>query len=145
MTAAALANSLRLTRREYRELDALSREHLQSVDVDGGFRKPHAFGEPAKSVLEVLNAPFDLRLPIAGVRERQNHVVVSLRDRGAETREPFAAHLVRDANRLVRFRRLRFYPGKQRRSKIEADLRIIVHQLHDALLMVQNPLYPFRG
>jgi hypothetical protein len=46
-------NSLRLTWRQDRELDAVIGEHLKAREIDGCFRKPHACGFAAKAEFEM--------------------------------------------------------------------------------------------
>src|SRR5258706_13789822 len=65
-------------------------------------------------------------------------MVVSLRNRRTVTRESFAAALIRFTQGFIRLGRFLGYPGKQCRSKIEADPAVIVHQLHDALFTVKD-------
>src|ERR1700741_2349836 len=52
--------------------------------------------------------------------------------------EPLTAPAIRFSPGGINLWRFRFHPGKQRRAKIEGHLRVIIHQLHDALFVVEN-------
>src|ERR1700687_4269715 len=64
--------------------------------------------------------------------------MVGLSDRRAVSRESLQAALVGFAQGLIHLRRLVLYPRKQRRTEIEADLRVVVYELHDPLFAIQN-------
>ncbi len=80
----------RLVGREDREPDPLLGQDVEALEIGRGLGEPHPLGPPAEPVLEVANAPGDLRPAIAAVRERQDHVVVHLRDGGAMAGESSA-------------------------------------------------------
>ncbi len=65
-------------------------------------------------------------------------MVVSLRDCGTVPGVSLAAALIGFAEGLINFGSFLIDPGEQGRSKVETDLRIIVHHLHDALFAVQD-------
>src|SRR5581483_6778244 len=54
---AAFAPAPRLTRGQHREADPRGGKGLQRRRIDCGFSKPHPFGRPAETVLEVGDAP----------------------------------------------------------------------------------------
>ena len=65
-------------------------------------------------------------------------MVIRLGDRGAMTREALLAFLVRFKNRAVRFRLLLGHPRQQRRTEVEADVRVVIRDLFNVLIAVQN-------
>ncbi len=73
-----------------------------------------------------------------GVRERQDHVVVRLRDRGAVPAEAPAALGVRREDRPVDLGLLLLEPGEQRRAEVEAHRRVVVDDRDDAVLLVED-------
>src|ERR1700733_9661585 len=95
------SNSLRLARRKNRELDPVLRQHLESFGIDRGFRQPHSFRLAAKARLEIANTPLYLRDFVSPVGQRQNHVVVTLRNRRAVSRKAFLTQLVGLKNRFI--------------------------------------------
>src|SRR6185369_5704651 len=96
-----------------RELDSMRSEHLKGWRVCGGFGEPHSFRFAAESALEVPNAPNDLRLLVAFIRERQNHVVVGLCHGRAMPGELLPALFVRLDNRIMDPRRFVLHPGEK--------------------------------
>ena len=120
--------------RQHGELDVVLGQHFQRLHIDRGFRQPHAFGLAAEAVLEIANAPHHLRLLVAPVGQRHDHVVVHLRDGVAVSRETLLALLVGGQDRLVGVGRVLFQPRQQRGTEIEADPRIVVDDAGDAIV-----------
>ncbi len=77
------------------------RQDVQRPQVDGGFRKPHAFRIAPEMKAKVLDAPNHLRLLVAVVRERHDHVVVALRQRRSMPGKTLRAYLIGLQNSLV--------------------------------------------
>src|SRR5690349_10259231 len=71
---APLAHAFCLPRRKKGELDPVGGQNLQSFHIDRGFWQPHAFRRAPEAILEIPNAPLDLRSFVARVGQRQNHV-----------------------------------------------------------------------
>src|SRR5206468_3088198 len=69
-----------LLRREDRELHPRFGEDLERLAVGGRLRQPQAFRLTFEARPEVREAPGHLRDLVASVGERQDHVVVDLRD-----------------------------------------------------------------
>ena len=136
---AARANARGLMGGENREADPLLGENLQGLGVDGGLGQPHALGLAAEPAAEILDAPADLRDLVAPVRQRQDRVVVGLRDRGAVAREPLAADPVGVEDGSVDGGVVGLEPREKRRPEIEADLRVVVRDAHDPVLLVEDP------
>ena len=67
-----------LMRRENREANPQLGKNFQRLKIDCGFRQPHARRRPLEAALEVANAPQDLRISVARVGQRQNHMIVDL-------------------------------------------------------------------
>src|SRR6185295_20125035 len=95
--------------------------------------------EPA---LEIQDAPADLRSLVARVGERQNHVAVRLRDRGAVTGEPFPALAIRREDRLINRPRLPLEPGQQSRAEVEAHARVVARLGVGRITLGRDALVP---
>jgi hypothetical protein len=54
------------------------------------------------------------------------------------TRETLPTDPIGLDNRLIHRRVFPFHPGKERRTEVEADLRIVVDNVHDPFLRVQD-------
>src|SRR6185437_8809840 len=72
-----------LMRRKNREPDSVPRQQVQTFQIDGSFRQPHAFRLASKAMLEVGDAPADLRDFVLRGGEWKDDVVVDLSDRRA--------------------------------------------------------------
>ncbi len=127
-----------LVRLQDREPQPLGRQRLQRRHVDRRLRQPHRLRFASEAMLEVAHAPAHLRALVALVRQRQDDVVVRLRDRAAVSRVPLRRHAIRFQDGRVRIRRRRFEPAQQRRAEVEADRRVVVDDAEDALLRVQD-------
>ena len=126
-------------RREDREDDAGLGQRLERGRVDGRLRQPHALGLAPEAVHEVAHAPAHLRAPVARVRERQDHVVVGLRERRAVPGEAARALRVGREDRAVDLGLLLLEPGQQRRAEVEAHRGVVVDDRDDAVLAVEDP------
>ena len=125
-----------LVRLEDREGDSLLGQGLERVDVDGGLRQPHPLGPAAEAPLEVARAPAHLRPLVALVGERQDHVVVGLRERGAVAAEAVAADAVGVDDGGVDVGLALLEPRQQGRPEVEADGGVVVDDLGDAVARV---------
>ena len=134
----AAFHRLRLMRLQNREQNPRLGQHFERGNVHGGLRQPHSFRLSAETFFEIANAPLHLRAAIAIVCQRQDHVVVGLGDRRAVSAEALAAHAVGVENRRVRRRRVFLKPAEKRRSEVETDRRVVVDDLHDAVVRVEN-------
>ena len=123
--------------REDGELDSFGGHHVQHAAVDGGLGQPHAFGPAAEAVLEVGDAPADLRDGVAPAGQRQDDVVVDLRDAPSRGRRS-AARWLRSASRMraIGARSLVGHPLQQGGAEVEAHARVVVHDAHDLVLAV---------
>ena len=88
--------------------------------------------------LEIGDAPQNLRFLIAGIGQRQNHMVEGLGDRVAVAGIFLAAFAVGGEDGAVDFRIVAFKPTHQGRADVEADHRVIVDDPHDAVLRVED-------
>jgi hypothetical protein len=113
-------------------------QKIKRFQIHCRFRQPHALWFAAKTEFEITNPPQNLGLLIPAVRERHNYVVVHLCDCRSVPGEQLLALLVRIKDRLIDLGSLFRKPGKQGRAKVEADFRIVIRNLDDALLSVQN-------
>ena len=77
------AKALRLPRRENRKNDSIFGKHFERLRIDCRLREPHSLGLPSKAAFEILDSPLNLRHLVATVRQRKNHVVVTLREGGS--------------------------------------------------------------
>src|ERR1700719_996246 len=89
-------------------------------------------------MLEIAQPPFHLGHSVTAIRQRQDHVVVGLGNRGAVSGESLDTATVCLAQCLINFGRFALQPRKQRRTKIEACVRVVFPQLDDPLLAIQN-------
>ena len=133
-----VAEALRLVRRQDGELDPQRAQDLQGLHVHGQFRQPQPFGIAVEAVLEIANAPENLRVLMARAGQRQDEVVVGLRQRRSVAGEQLHALAVGFQDALVGPGRVLFYPGKQRRTEVEADAGVVVDDLGDAPLPVED-------
>ena len=138
VAATVSAHAFRLTRRQNREANPLRGQCLQRWNVHGCLRQPHPFRLAAESSYEVAYAPYDLRFLVAWVGQRHDHVVVRLCDGRAVAAEVFLALVVSLANTCEKLRDFLLHPEQERRAEIEADLRVIVHELDDAMLVIEQ-------
>ena len=129
---------LPLSRLENGERDPFVDEHLQRLGVDRGLGKPHPFRLASESRLEIANAPAHLRPFVARVRQRQDHVVVDLRDRGAVSLEAVAADAIGIDDGVIRLGRACLEPGDERRPDVEVDGRVVVDDAEDAVARIED-------
>ncbi len=120
-------------------------QDFQRLQIDGGLRKPHALRIAPKTVLEIANAPADLRDPIARVGQRQDHMVVTLCDGGAVSGKTFAAFEVGFPYAAICVRSTFLHPGEKRWTKVEADVLVVIGDLFDPASRVQNSRGGVRG
>ena len=125
-------------RRKHGEANLLRRQGLESLNVDCGLWQPHPLRITAKSVRKILDAPNYLRAFIPGMGKRQNHMVIALRHSCAMTAEALAGLPVGSLDGLVEAGNFCLDPGDQRGTEIEADLRVVIHDVHDFLLPIEN-------
>jgi len=91
----------------------------------------------AEPALEVLQAPQQLRVPIARAEQRDDRVRVRLRDRAAvPVPVPPPLIFVGGAQALVRLGVVPFDPARQGRAEVERQARIVVDDGLDAPLGV---------
>ena len=114
------------------------RERFERGRVGRRLRQPHALGFGAKAVLVVGDAPADLRVPIARIGQRQNHVVVALRHGRAVAAVTLAAAALAVQNHAERPRRILLEPTQQRGAKVEAHARVVVHDARDLVLGIDH-------
>ena len=111
--------------------DSQMRQDVKSFQVNRGLRQPHSLGLAAKAVLKVPDPPQDLGVFIPPVGQWQNHVVVGLGQGRAVPGKMLLAFLVRRQDALVSFRGFLLHPGQEGGPKVEADLGIVVDDLHN--------------
>ena len=132
-------DGLGLRRCQDREFDPMLSHKVQRLQVDRGFREPHALRVAPEAKAKVFDAPDHLRQLVARVGERHDHVVVALRQRRSMPRKALLAQPVGIQNRLVSVRRLLLHPGQQRGPEVETDAGVVVDDLRDAVVCVQDP------
>ena len=96
--AADLLNPACLARRKDRETDSEIGEDFQSLGIHRSFRQPHPFRTATEALLEIAYAPEHLCVAIGAIRQRQNHVVVGLRNGIAVSGEALLARAIRVEN-----------------------------------------------
>src|SRR6185312_12622229 len=137
-TRSDVAVSPRLVGRENRELDAQLSHHVQRLKIDRSLGQPHAFGSASEAVLEIADSPQDLSVPVMVVGQRQDHMVVSLRDRRSMAGESFLTQSVGFQNCAIDLRLLHFHPRQQGWAKVEADFGVVVGDFRDLSFTVEN-------
>ncbi len=114
------------------------REQIECRLIEGGFRQPDGFGLPVEAMAEIGDAPLDLRVLIALVRQRHDDVIVALRNRRAVAVEHGHAFLVGGENALVYLTGMGFQPAHQGGAEIEADEFVVVHDIDDAVAGIED-------
>ena len=127
-----------LVRRQYRKLDAVLGQQFQRVRVRRGLRQPHPLRRRAVMTLVVGDTPTNLRDAVAAVGQRQNDVVINLRHRRAVRLEALPAAPFAVQDHAIGARRVLHQPAKQRRPKVEAHARVVVHNARDLVLAVHD-------
>src|SRR5215472_12431802 len=89
-------------------------------------------------MFKIANTPDDLGRFIAGAGQRQDHVVVSLRQRRSVPGKFLLALLVRSQDRLIGFRSVIFQPRKKCGAKVIADAGVVVYDLPDISVFIKN-------
>ena len=125
-------------RRKYCKANLLRRQRFESLNIDCGLWQPHPLRTTAKSVFKIPDAPNDLRGFIPGIRQRQNHMVITLRHSCAMTAKTLAGLPVSALDGLVEARNFCLDPGDQRGTEIEANLRVVIHDVDDFLFPIEN-------
>lgn len=120
------------------ETDAVLGECLEAGRIDGGFGKPHSLGESAKTGGKIAQAPQNLRLFVALVAQRQDGVVVDLRQRRAVAGKTKHALLVGKQNGFVHPAQMCGHPRQQRRAVVETDALVVADDVGDAALAIQD-------
>ena len=80
--------------REDREPDAVGGQDLEGLQVHGALGQPHPLGGTPEPRLEITQTPPHLGDLVTGMRQRHDHVVVTLGQRGAMARETLPALLI---------------------------------------------------
>ena len=109
-----------------REPDSRLGQDLQRLDVHGGLGQPHPLGITAEPVAEIGDSPPHLGLLVPRAGQRQDHVVVDLRQRVAVPAPPLLAEPVGLDDSLQHLGSGVGHPLQQRGAEVEADPCIIV-------------------
>ncbi len=139
------AGARALVRGEEDEADIVLGEEVEGFGIDGGFGEPHAFRHAAEAVLEVSDAPANLRDAVAGGGEGHDEVVVGLgHGRSVAGKAGLAAPIgmddgVMDASGVL------LQPGKQRRAEVEAHPGVVIQDADDLVLAVDDAGCAVRG
>src|SRR5258708_1601989 len=136
--SADLADFGGLPGRKNRKLDSMLGQDFQRLQIHRCLGQPHAFRVPAKAILEIANAPAHLRDLIACAGQRQDHVVVTLRDGGAVSGKTLAAFQVGFQYAAIGVRSAFLHPGEKGWTKVEADVLVVIGDLFDPAPRVQN-------
>jgi len=127
----------RLVRRQDEEADPLRGYELQRLRVDGGLGEPEAFAAPPETPFEVAQAPADLGLLVSPRSQRQDHVVVRLRD-GVAVPTARRALPVRLEDPPVDPRIPFLEVDEKRRPEIEGEVGEVVHDRRDPSLRIEH-------
>jgi hypothetical protein len=125
-------------RRKDDEFESFGCEQLQRFHVDRGLRQPHALGPALEPMLEVGDAPADLRDAVTPVRERHDDVVVDLRHGRSVTAEALLAVRIGVENHAINAPRVDLKPGKKRWAEVEAHAAVVVDDADDAVVRIHD-------
>ena len=125
----AAANALGLLWSEDNKTQSFVDQHTEHVIVASRLGQPHRLGLTVKSITEISDTPMHLRGSIALVTERQDCMIVGLRYGIAMSTVPGGALNVGGKNAAVSLRVMLPQPGKQCRSKIKTDMRVVIDDL----------------
>ena len=128
---ADLPPPFRLAGRQDRERDARLGQGLQRRHVHGRLGQPHSLRLAAEPVAEVGDPPEHLRLLVSAAGQRQDHVIVNLRQRVAVPPAPLLAEAVGLDETRQHVRCGFGHPLQQRGAEVEADPGIIVQEVDD--------------
>ncbi|SPF47440.1 hypothetical protein SBDP1_650007 [Syntrophobacter sp. SbD1] len=102
---------------------------VQALKIYRRLREPQSFGLASKAILKIFYSPENLRVLVATVGQRQDHVIVGLGQSISMTREFLQAPPVGLQNCLIRFSGIPLHPEQDRWTEVEAYTGIIIHQL----------------
>src|SRR5215208_1718610 len=106
--------------------------------VAGRLGEPERLGLPAEAAAEVGQPPAYLRAPVALVAEREDRVVVALRDGVAVAAVAQRTLAVGLNNPRVGLGLVAFEPVEERRAEVEAESRVVVDDALDAAVRVAD-------
>src|SRR5262249_22334941 len=108
-------------------------EGRERVGVDGGFGEPYPFRLAAEAPAKISDSPEHLRLAVAGVGERQDHVAVGLRHRRTVAGKALLALPVRLEHGAIDRLRVGLEPSEKSRPEVEAHPRAVARKVSDDL------------
>src|SRR5262249_34478898 len=108
-------------------------EGRERVGVDGGFGEPYPFRLAAEAPAKISDSPEHLRLAVAGVGERQDHVAVGLRHRRTVAGKALLALPVRLEHGAIDRLRVGLEPSEKSRPEVEAHPRVVARKFSDDL------------
>src|SRR3984885_379844 len=132
------SKTLGLSRRKNRELNPVFSQYLEGLFFSRGFRKPHPFWAASEPAFKICNPPLDLGYLIPPIRQRQNHMVVALRNRGPVPGKLFAAAPVGIEDRLIDPGSLLLHPRQYCGPEVKAHFCVVVEHFENAILGVEN-------
>ena len=126
-----------LPRGDDREAHPFLCQHIERLIIERGLGQPHAFGIATEPTPEVGNPPADFGEFVAPARQREDRVVVRLRDGVAvsETRDALAVGVEHTG---IGVRRRDLEPLEQRRPEVEADVLERVDDAADASIAAED-------
>src|SRR5262249_54309149 len=122
---------LTLLRSEDDEPDSGGRDRRQGLVVNGTLWEPHSQRTASEAIFEIDDSPRDLQLKIARRQQRQNRMVVGLRDRVAVATKPIARQRVAPQHRPIGGLAVISQPQGQRGARVEVDRFVIVADMDD--------------
>ncbi len=123
------------------ELDAVLRQDLQRLQVDGRFRQPHTLRPVPEKRCELLNPPADLGDLVFAGRQRQDGVMIALRHGVPHPEAGVGCPVLLD-NQVQRVAVLLRHPAGQGRADVEADTLEIAQLCVGAVAVIVDALVP---
>src|SRR5205085_2892718 len=125
-------DALGLMRRENDKLEFCINQCAERCIVGGRFRQPQRFGIAPEALAKVVQAPANLCAAVALVAERQDRVMIALRDGVAVPAVSARARAVGFDDARVSKRMMLFEPRDERRAEVETDIGVVVDNALDA-------------
>src|SRR5262249_53429433 len=104
-------------------------ENLQCLEIDSRLGQPHPFRLSSKPMLKVSEAPLDLGLLVPPSCQRQNQMIVSLRDGRSVSSKRLRTFGIGLHDRSIDVPCILLEPRQQSRSEVEANPLVVVDDL----------------
>src|SRR6185503_20264902 len=122
-------NALGLLGSEDNKTQSFIYQHPEYVVVASCFGQPHRLGLTAEPITKIGHTPTHLRGLIALVTERQDRMIIGLRNGIAVSTVPGGAQSIGRDDAFISLRMMLQQPGKQRWSKVKTDMLVVIDDL----------------